>query len=131
MTRDPQSLSSVFGFHDFRGRQGEVVDRVMAGEHTLAVMPTGAGKSLCYQIPALARDRHGARDLAADRADARSDPLGRGVGIRAASLTSADADRARDDRAADARRARLALRRAGAGDAATAFASCSSASRSP
>ena len=33
-----------------------MVDRVMAGQHTLAVMPTGAGKSLCYQLPALARD---------------------------------------------------------------------------
>ena len=47
-------LKSTFGFDHFRGRQGEVVDRVMAGEHTLAVMPTGAGKSLTYQLPAVA-----------------------------------------------------------------------------
>ena len=48
-------LRATFGFHDFRGVQEEVVARVMAGQHTLAVMPTGAGKSLCYQVPALAR----------------------------------------------------------------------------
>ena len=41
-------------FH-FRGVQEAVVDRAIAGQHTLAVMPTGAGKSLCYQLPALAR----------------------------------------------------------------------------
>ena len=53
---DPRTiLHETFGFADFRGRQAEVIERVMAGEHTLAVMPTGAGKSLTYQIPALAR----------------------------------------------------------------------------
>ncbi|HET8613670.1 MAG TPA: DEAD/DEAH box helicase, partial [Sphingomonas sp.] len=48
-------LHRTFGFSSFRGVQEAVVDRVMAGKHTLAVMPTGAGKSLCYQVPALAR----------------------------------------------------------------------------
>src|SRR3546814_17308975 len=38
-------LKSTFGFDHFRGRQADVVDRVMAGERTLAVMPTGAGRS--------------------------------------------------------------------------------------
>ncbi|MEZ0244579.1 MAG: DEAD/DEAH box helicase, partial [Sphingomonas sp.] len=47
-------LHSTFGFPAFRGVQERVIDRVMAGANTLAVMPTGAGKSLCYQIPALA-----------------------------------------------------------------------------
>ncbi len=46
-------LRSHFGFDDFRGCQAEVIDRVMAGRHAMVVMPTGMGKSLCYQIPAL------------------------------------------------------------------------------
>jgi len=49
------ALHDTFGFHEFRGRQADVIDRVMAGAHTLAVMPTGAGKSLTYQIPSLCR----------------------------------------------------------------------------
>jgi ATP-dependent DNA helicase RecQ len=55
VTSPLQILRTTFGFPDFRGVQSSVVDRVMAGRHTLAVMPTGAGKSLCYQVPALAR----------------------------------------------------------------------------
>jgi ATP-dependent DNA helicase RecQ len=47
-------LSQVFGFEDFRPGQKEVVDSLMAGRNVLAVMPTGSGKSLCYQVPALA-----------------------------------------------------------------------------
>ncbi|MDR6951608.1 ATP-dependent DNA helicase RecQ [Ancylobacter sp. 3268] len=46
-------LKQVFGFDRFRPGQQEVVDAVLAGVPTLAVMPTGAGKSLCYQLPAL------------------------------------------------------------------------------
>ena len=48
-------LSRVFGHPAFRGRQAEVVHAVVAGVDTLAVMPTGAGKSICYQVPALVR----------------------------------------------------------------------------
>jgi ATP-dependent DNA helicase RecQ len=48
-------LHSVFGHAGFRGVQDQVIGRVMAGQNCLAVMPTGAGKSLCYQVPALAR----------------------------------------------------------------------------
>jgi ATP-dependent DNA helicase RecQ len=48
-------LHETFGFPAFRGVQEQVIGRVMAGRHTLAVMPTGSGKSLCYQVPALAR----------------------------------------------------------------------------
>ncbi|WP_439816864.1 DNA helicase RecQ [Zavarzinia sp. CC-PAN008] len=49
-------LARVFGYPDFRAGQDEVVSAVLAGEDVLAVMPTGAGKSLCYQLPALLRD---------------------------------------------------------------------------
>src|SRR5207248_2676338 len=56
MTGPHDLLKRVFGFDHFRGVQEHVVDRVLAGQHTLAVMPTGAGKSLCYQLPAIARD---------------------------------------------------------------------------
>jgi ATP-dependent DNA helicase RecQ len=47
-------LQDRFGFREFRPAQRQVIDRVMAGESALAVMPTGSGKSLCYQLPALA-----------------------------------------------------------------------------
>src|SRR4029077_4790688 len=48
-------LHSVFGFSDFRRGREEIVRAVLAGENVLAVMPTGSGKSLCYQLPAIAR----------------------------------------------------------------------------
>ena len=48
-------LRRVFGHDDFRGRQTEVIGEVMAGRNALAVLPTGGGKSLCYQIPAMLR----------------------------------------------------------------------------
>ena len=50
-------LQEVFGYPAFRPGQREVVDKLLAGENVLAVMPTGAGKSLCYQVPALIQDR--------------------------------------------------------------------------
>ncbi|MCV3208017.1 DNA helicase RecQ [Mesorhizobium sp. YC-39] len=46
-------LKDVFGFDDFRPGQASVMETLLAGGHVLAVMPTGAGKSLCYQVPAL------------------------------------------------------------------------------
>lgn len=49
-------LKEVFGFSDFRGQQAEVITHVANGGHCLVLMPTGGGKSLCYQIPALMRN---------------------------------------------------------------------------
>ena len=53
--RTREILRDVFGYTDFRHAQGEVVDHIVAGGDALVLMPTGGGKSLCYQIPALAR----------------------------------------------------------------------------
>jgi len=50
------TLREVFGFPDFRSGQGEVIATLLAGRSALAVFPTGAGKSLCYQLPALLLD---------------------------------------------------------------------------
>ncbi|MGI9367453.1 MAG: DNA helicase RecQ [Ruegeria sp.] len=49
-------LRDVFGFDEFRPGQEEIVDAVVADENVLAIMPTGGGKSLCFQLPALLRD---------------------------------------------------------------------------
>ena len=86
-------LQTTFGFDSFRGVQSQVVDRVMAGKDTLAVMPTGAGKSLCYQLPALARN--GTAIIVSPLIALMHDQIraADAIGIRAASLTSADSDR--------------------------------------
>ncbi|MFN0155409.1 MAG: DNA helicase RecQ [Gaiella sp.] len=52
-------LREVFGYDAFRGRQEEIVEHVTAGGDALVLMPTGAGKSVCYQVPAIARHRSG------------------------------------------------------------------------
>jgi ATP-dependent DNA helicase RecQ len=86
-------LHTTFGFPAFRGVQEQVVGRTMAGRHTLAVMPTGAGKSLCYQVPALARE--GTALVISPLIALMHDQIraAEGFGIRAACLTSADANR--------------------------------------
>jgi ATP-dependent DNA helicase RecQ len=56
MPADPLAiLSTVYGYDAFRGRQRDVIEHVIAGNHAFVLMPTGGGKSLCYQIPALVR----------------------------------------------------------------------------
>ncbi len=87
-------LRSTFGFTGFRGQQEAVVTRILSGEHTLALMPTGAGKSLCYQLPALARP--GTAIVISPLIALMHDQIraAKAVGIRAASMTSADMDRA-------------------------------------
>src|SRR5512144_3205169 len=49
-------LHRVFGYDAFRGEQQEIIEHVVGGGDALVLMPTGGGKSLCYQIPALVRD---------------------------------------------------------------------------
>ena len=87
-------LQQTFGFPDFRGVQADVVARVMAGQNTLAVMPTGAGKSLCYQLPAVMLD--GTCVVVSPLIALMHDQLraAEAVGIRAATLTSVDTNQA-------------------------------------
>ncbi len=56
MTEARTLLRSIFGFSEFRPGQEEIVAAVLDGQNTLAIMPTGGGKSLCFQLPALCRD---------------------------------------------------------------------------
>lgn len=86
-------LERVFGFAAFRGVQSRVVGHVLNGESVLAVMPTGAGKSLCYQLPAVVLP--GTCVVISPLIALMHDQLrgARANGIRAAALTSADADR--------------------------------------
>ena len=81
-------LRRVFGYESFRGRQAEVVDQVIDGGDAVVLMPTGAGKSLCFQVPALVRRGTGLIvspliALMHDQVDAL-----RAVGVRAEFLNS-------------------------------------------
>lgn len=88
------TLQRVFGFPAFRGMQEAVVRRVLGAQRTLAVMPTGAGKSLTYQLPAVMLP--GTVVVISPLIALMHDQLrsAEAVGIRAATLTSVDSDRA-------------------------------------
>ncbi|HEV7957189.1 MAG TPA: DEAD/DEAH box helicase, partial [Marisediminicola sp.] len=88
-------LHRVFGYDQFRGNQAEIIDHVSSGGDALVLMPTGGGKSLCYQIPALVRPGTGIVispliALMQDQVDALS-----AVGVRAAFLNSTQSPDAR------------------------------------
>ena len=108
--RDPLDvLHTVFGFPGFRGEQGRIVREVCAGEDVLAVMPTGAGKSLCYQVPALCREGTGIVvspliALMHDQVRALT-----AFGVRAAALTSQEDWGAQQDIIAQLRAGKLDL----------------------
>ena len=87
------ALHATFGFSAFRGKQADVVERVLAGRSTLAVMPTGAGKSLTYQLPSVMLE--GTCVVVSPLIALMHDQLrsAEANGIRAASLTSADSNR--------------------------------------
>jgi ATP-dependent DNA helicase RecQ len=86
---DPaEVLRRVFGYDTFRGSQQEIIDHLVGGQDAVVLMPTGGGKSLCYQIPALVRDGTGVVvspliALMQDQVDAL-----RGLGVRAGFLNS-------------------------------------------
>ncbi len=86
---DPRAvLRRVFGFDDFRGQQREVVDHIVGGGDALVVMPTGSGKSLCYQLPALLRP--GVAVVVSPLIALMADQVTalRALGVRAAALNS-------------------------------------------
>ena len=96
-------LQRIYGYEDFRGLQSDVISDVLAGRDALAVLPTGGGKSLCYQIPSMLRDGVGLIvspliALMADQVDAL-----KALGVRAERL---DSSLAYDDRLAALRAAR-------------------------
>src|ERR1043165_1821061 len=81
-------LKRIYGYSAFRGKQADVVERVVSGGDAVVLFPTGAGKSLCFQIPALCRDGVGIVvspliALMRDQVEARKQ-----LGIRAAALNS-------------------------------------------
>ncbi len=85
-------LGEVFGYADFRGPQAAIVDHVVGGGDALVLMPTGGGKSLCYQIPAIARQNagHGVTVVISPLIALMHDQVGalREAGVSAAFLNS-------------------------------------------
>ena len=96
MPRDTDLLRSVFGFDSFRPGQAEIVEAVTAGENALAIMPTGGGKSLCFQLPALMRD--GVTVVISPLIALMRDQVRalRAVGVEAGALTSGNTEEETD-----------------------------------
>jgi ATP-dependent DNA helicase RecQ len=96
-----EALKTVFGYDSFRGQQAQIIDQLVGGGDAVVLMPTGGGKSLCYQIPSLVREGTGIVvspliALMQDQVDALL-----AVGVRAAFLNSTQdpAERSRVERA--------------------------------
>ena len=95
---DPETLlRSVFGFPGFRPGQAEIVEAVTEGRNTLAIMPTGGGKSLCFQLPALCRD--GVTVVISPLIALMRDQVRalRAAGVEAGALTSGNTDEETED----------------------------------
>ncbi|MBV1865040.1 MAG: DNA helicase RecQ [Rhodobacteraceae bacterium] len=93
VTSNPkQLLAEVFGFSDFRDGQEEIVNAILQGKNALAIMPTGGGKSLCFQLPALCQD--GVTVVISPLIALMRDQVRalRSVGIVAGSLTSGNSE---------------------------------------
>src|SRR6056300_359346 len=97
MTQASAVLRDVFGFDDFRPGQKDIVDAVTQGENVLAIMPTGGGKSLCYQLPALLRD--GVTIVVSPLIALMRDQVRalRSIGVGAGALTSANTQEENDE----------------------------------
>ena len=109
MERARELLQTVYGYSGFRGGQEDIVRTVVGGGDALVLMPTGGGKSLCYQLPALLRDGVGV--VVSPLIALMQDQVAalRQLGIRASFLNSSLAPREQADVMRDLREARLDL----------------------
>ena len=113
MTNAVSILREVFGYQALRGPQADIIDHVTRGGDALVLMPTGGGKSLCYQIPAIARQRagHGVTLVISPLIALMHDQVGalHEVGVEAAFLNSSLSGEAAHDIEQRLRRAELTL----------------------
>ncbi|HVJ30042.1 MAG TPA: DNA helicase RecQ, partial [Gammaproteobacteria bacterium] len=109
LDRSHEVLREVFGYSSFRGRQEAIIEAALAGHDSLVLMPTGGGKSLCYQIPALVRDGVGL--VVSPLIALMEDQVGalREAGVAAAFLNSTLRRREQEEVIAALRRGKLDL----------------------
>mgnify|MGYP001809666881 CR=1 FL=1 len=109
LSRARAALNTIFGYRDFRPGQEEVIGAVLAGEDVLAVMPTGSGKSMCYQLPAVVEG--GLTVVVSPLIALMRDQVQQmaHVGVSAATLNSSNGDEANRDALARVRSGDLSL----------------------